>query len=245
MKERDRMVSRMWNLYKKGGIPSAVASMFDARTAQQMAFIRSVMKEQRRHDTARVPLYELETVVFDLETTGFSPYNGDEIISIGAVLVQGDRLMEEQTFHSLVNPKRDIPDHIVQLTGITNEMAAAAPDLIEALRRFLEFAQKRVLIVHGSGHDKHFLNSALWKTSKVRLTHRLLDCMVIAKWLNPGLDSYSLDALLDLYGIEVTIRHHALADAVMTAKLWIKLMREVLDKQVATLNDLYAYLSRH
>lgn len=236
-------VGRMWHLYKKGGITPAVASMFDAHNAQHMAFIRSFMKEQRKNSLYEIGLENLEAVVFDLETTGFSPYNGDEILSIGAVSVTGELIKHEETFYSLTQPKGKIPEEVVLLTGICMEEAAQAPELITVLREFLEFVQHRVLIVHGSGHDKHFLNSALWKTSKVNLSHRLLDCLILAKRMHPKRSSYSLDALLESYEIEADSRHHALYDSIMTAKLWGKLLREVMERDVLTLGDLYEYLS--
>jgi DNA polymerase-3 subunit epsilon len=234
---------RMWQLYKMGGITPAINSMFNPQNAQQMAFIRSIMKEQRKNSLYDVQLDQMEAVVFDLETTGFSPYNGDEIISIGAVVVVGGEIQEKETFYSTVNPKRQIPEIIEKLTGITNDMVSNAPDLIQALRGFLEFVQQRVLIAHGSGHDKQFLNSALWKTSKVRLTHRLLDTMMIGNWLLPKLGSYGLDALLDTFQIEITQRHHALEDSLMTAKLWSKFLDEMALREVVTLGDLYSHLS--
>lgn len=239
------MAGRMWHLYKMGGITPAITSMFDAQSAQQMAFIRSIVKEQRKNSLYEIPLDTLELVVFDLETTGFSPYNGDEIISFGAVAVQGHHMLQEERFYSLVNPKRAIPDEIEALTGITNGMVKDAPDLLHALRGFLEFVQQKVLIAHGSGHDKHFLNSALWRTSKINLSHRLLDTMMIGKWLNPKLKRYDLDTMLDWYGIEVTQRHHALEDAFMTARLWGKMLLEIRSRDVKTLGDLYAHLSHH
>jgi DNA polymerase-3 subunit epsilon len=237
-----RPAGRMWHLYKMGGITPAIASMFDSQNAQQMAFIRSFMKEQRKNSLYDIPLDTVELVVFDLETTGFSPYNGDEIISFGAVAARGGEIYEEDRFYSLANPKRPIPNEIQNLTGITNEMVEKAPDLIQALRGFLEFVQQKLLIAHATGHDKHFLNSALWKTSKVQLSHRVLDTMQVAKWLNPKLPSYDLDYLLDLYGIPITRRHHALEDARMTAKLWSKFMIEIKSKDIPTLGDLYAKL---
>lgn len=234
---------RLWRLYKMGGITSAVTSVFDNRSAQQIAFIRSVMKEQRQGQLLEMPLAKLEAVVADLETTGFSPYSGDEIISIGAVRVTGAGVAEEGTFYTEVNPKRTIPEEIVRLTGITNEQAACAPELIDALRNFLEFVGKRLLLVHGSSHDKSFLNSALWRTSKIALTHRLLDTMMIAKWLHPRLSGYGLDELLALYQIPLLKRHHALDDALMTAQLWLRMLPELQARDAATLSDLYEALS--
>ncbi|MEW9698522.1 exonuclease domain-containing protein [Paenibacillus sp. SI8] len=240
-----RPAGRMWHLYKMGGLTPAITSMFDAQSAQQMAFIRSMLKEQRKDSLFEIPLHSMELVVFDLETTGFSPYNGDEIISFGAVSVIGGEIQHDQTFYSVVNPKRKIPDDIVKLTGITNEMAADAPDLIVALRDFLEFVQQKVLVAHATGHDKNFLNAALWRTSKVSLSHRVLDTIMIAKWLMPKRKNLSLDSLLHAYDIPVTTRHHALEDSLMTAQLWAKFMEEIKSRDVDTLGDLYALLSHH
>jgi DNA polymerase-3 subunit epsilon len=239
-----RPPGRFLHLYKIGGLTPAIASMFDAQNAQQMAFIRSIMKEKKKNSLYDISLKNLELVVFDLETTGFSPYNGDEIIAFGAVAVQGGTVLEDCHYYSLVKPKRKIPPEIEQLTGITNEMTEEAPELIQALSGFLEFVQHKLLVAHGTGHDKRFLNAALWKTSRVQLTHRILDTIMIAKWLNPKLESYDLDALLRLYDIEVTKRHHALQDAVMTAWLWSKFMNDILARGIETLGDLYAAVAK-
>jgi len=241
---KNRNPAGMWHLYKTGGLASAVTSVFNPRSAQHMAFIRSMTKEQRVKSLFDLSLGGMELVVFDLETTGFSPYNGDEIISIGAVSVIGEIIDEHQTFYCLVNPKRIIPDEIVSLTGITNEMAGGAPDLIVGLRGFLEFVQRKVLVAHGAGHDKHFLSSALWKTSKAGMSHRILDTMMVARWLNPKLNSYDLDTILDFYEIETTTRHHALEDALMTARLWNRLKLDIHERKIQTLGDLYVQLSR-
>lgn len=238
-------VGRMWNLYKMGGFTPAIASMLGSQNAQQMAFIRNVNKEQRKQSMFDMPLRELEVVVFDLETTGFYPANGDEIISFGAVLLRSGELVESESFYSLVNPKRKIPKAIIELTGITNEMVEDAPDLMQVLHDFMEFVGRRLLIAHASGHDKQFLNAALWRTSKVNLNHRVLDTMMVAKWLEPNLAGYSLDELLESCCIPITERHHALQDSIMTAKLWQNYLARILERNITTLGDLYAYLSKH
>lgn len=244
MKEPKSPIGRMWSLYKMGGLTPAIASMLGAQNAQQMAFLRSVAKGHRKESLLEARLLDLDTVVFDLETTGFYPSNGDEIISFGAVVVQGGNVREDLTFHSLVNPKRKIPQAVVELTGITNEMAETAPDLIETLHRFFDFVGRRILIAHASGHDKQFLNAALWKTSKVNLNHRVVDTLMVEKWLEPRRTSYTLDDLLESYGVPKGIRHHALEDALMTAKLWVRMLDRILQRNIITLGDLYAYLSR-
>lgn len=245
MKEPNR-IGEMWNLYKMGGFTPAIASMLGSNHAQQMAQIRSMNRMQHKTSALEKVLTELEIVVFDLETTGFSTANGDEIISFGAVAVRDGRVMEHESFYSLVNPKRHIPQAITELTGITNEMAEEADELIQVLSAFMQFIGKRVLVAHASGHDKKFLNQALWKTSKTSLNHRVIDTMMLAKWLEPSLPSYDLDSLLTRHHITIHNRHHALSDAFMTAQLWLMYMQKISKKKnIITLGDLYAYLSQH
>jgi len=239
-------VGRMWNLYRTGGFTPAIASMLGSQNAQHMAQIRNMNREQRRTSALDGTLESLEVVVFDLETTGFSPNNGDEIISFGAVSVRGGEVIEEESFYSLVNPKRHIPPNITELTGISNEMVKDAPDLIQVLSSFMSFIGKRILVAHASGHDKQFLNQALWRTSKTNLNHRVIDTIMLAKWLEPGLPQYDLDTLLLRNEIPIANRHHALEDSIMTAKLWNKYMDKIsLKKNIVTLGDVYAYLSQH
>jgi DNA polymerase-3 subunit epsilon len=239
------LAGRMWHLYKMGGITPALTSVFDPQSAQQMAFIRRMMKERRKEALHDMPLEQMELVIFDLETTGFSPYNGDEILSFGGVSMVGAEIVPESTFYSVVNPKRTIPPQISELTGITNEEAEKAPELMNVLKQFFEFVQQKVLVAHGAAHDKNFLKAALWKTSRAGLSHRVLDTMMIAKWLLPKRRHYDLDTLLDEYGIPVTKRHHALEDSFMTARLWTKFMEEMKARRIDTLGDLYEHLSHH
>ena len=233
----------MWEIYKTGGITPAVASLFNRGSAQQMAFIRSVMKEQRKRPLFEIALQSMQAVVFDLETTGFSPYNGDEIISVCAVAVTGRDVALSETYYSMVNPKRKIPEEIVALTGLTDDEVSAAPELLQVLRDFMEYIGNRVLIVHGSGHDKHFLSSALWKTSRTQLNHRVLDTMMIDRLLYPKRQNRSLDALLAHYGIHTDKRHHALQDSIVTAAVWSRQVDELLVGDIGTLGDLYTKLS--
>lgn len=235
---------KLWHLYRMGGITPVIASLFNSQNAQQIAFIRSVMKDQRKESLLRMKLVNLNAVVFDLETTGFSPYGGDEILSIGAVAVQGEEIHDQETFYTLVKPKKKIPEQITELTGIDDEMGKGAPELLEGLRNFLQFVNSRVLLAHGTGHDKRFLDSALWKTSRTHLRHPMLDTMMVAKWLNPDIRDYSLDHLLSRYEIEIRGRHDALEDSLMTAQLWSKLSRQLQSVQIHTIGDLFERMSR-
>ncbi|NMO95368.1 exonuclease domain-containing protein [Paenibacillus lemnae] len=234
-----------WKSLRVGDINSAVASMRGNPSAQQIAFIRSQMRDQRRPEVLGTPLDELETVVFDLETTGFSHQHGDQILSFGAVRTQGTSIVQEEKFDVIVNSGTAVPEVITHLTGITQSMVDAAVPLVDGLHDFMAFVEGRVLVAHAAGHDKAFLNAALWKTSKVRLTHRLLDTMMLAQHMFPDLPGYSLDELLYHSGIPVEGRHNALKDAMMTARLWTSYI-EVAQREgyAETLGDLYAFLSK-
>ncbi|GAB6988641.1 exonuclease domain-containing protein [Paenibacillus pini] len=246
MKEQEmRGGGGFWSTLRQGGMPSALASMRGNPSAQQMAFIRSLMREQRRPEVLHTPLTKLETVVFDLETTGFHVQHGDEILSFGAVHMVGGEISDAEPFYTLVQSRVPVPEQITELTGITQQMVNEAPPLIEGLHNFMNFVGGRVMVAHASVHDKSFLNAALWRTSKVNLSHRVIDTLMIARWLQPEMGSYSLDELLSNKGITIQGRHHALEDARMTAKLWSAYLADISHhRQVETLSDLYAYLSR-
>ncbi|MHA0857937.1 exonuclease domain-containing protein [Paenibacillus sp. CMAA1364] len=233
-----------WSILRQGGLTSAIASVMGDPTAHKMAFIRSLMKEQRQPGILNIPLSKLETVVFDLETTGFSHQHGDEILSFGAVRMTGLEMRKEEMFYSLVDCGKQLSSRITELTGITQEMMETAPPLMTVLHEFMSFVGGRVLVAHGSGHDKSFLNAALWRTSKTQLGHRVVDTMMIARWLEPNRSSYGLDELLIDQHIPIKGRHHALEDAYMTAELWASYLSIISKRRVDTLSDLYAYLSR-
>lgn len=207
---------------------------------QAEALIRHLLKEARTKEAWDVPLLETRFVVVDTETTGFNP-NTDAIISIGAVEMQGGRIIPDRTFASLVRPEpgRTIPPVVVKLTGIRNEDVAAAPSITELLPEFLEFAKDGVLVMHHSSHDVRFLNAALWRGSRTHLTHRVLDTYDVAKWLHPRWNRYSLDDLLKAYNIPVEGRHTAIGDARMTAAIWSLQIGEALQRGISTLGDLY------
>ncbi|WP_433943689.1 exonuclease domain-containing protein [Paenibacillus sp. SN-8-1] len=243
MREPAKRSGGFWDALKARSIPASLASMTGSSSVQQIAFIRSLTKGQRRPETLHIPLTELKTAVFDLETSGFHTRYGDEILSFGAVKMEGDRITD-QTFHALSRPSQPISKSIMELTGITQEMSNQAPPLVESLHDFMSFIDDRVLIAHGSAHDKSFLNHALWRTTRTHLEHRVLDTMMIAGKLEPTRGITSLDDWLNVYGIEITVRHHALEDSKMTAALWAALIPRLRQKKVLTLGDLYVFLSK-
>lgn len=184
------------------------------------------------------PLKETRFVVIDTETTGFHPYQGDEVISLGAVVVQGGRIREEATFHRLVNPGRDIPPVVTDLTGITNSMVAQAPDFSTVLRDFLFFAHNSVLVGHALDFDLAFCNLKLKKLCHQRIRHLTLDTYRMSFLVDPFARNRSLDGLLASHGIPATGRHTALGDAMLTARLLLVFLDILAGRHITTLHHL-------
>lgn len=235
----------------KGGYIGNISSGLKTDGAKQ-AYERSIAKDKRlQKSTSRdrlldLPLTELPVVIVDLETTGFEP-QADSIISIGGWRISGAQWDKDPMccFYEEINPGIRIPPHIERLTGITNEQVKDAPSLQEVLIRFLSFVDNRLIIAHGIGHDKAFLRTALWRCQKRTWNYRMLDTMLLAKWLLPETRPFDLDTVLQYCDIPIEDRHHALHDAKATGELWIRFIEQAMSKRVMTLRDMYMYLSRY
>lgn len=214
-----------------------------ANDAGKVAYLRNLQREMKRKDVLTLPLEELNVVVFDMETTGFFPYKGDRILSIGAVKVRGDKILEEETFYSLISQDGGISDEISALTGITeNQLAEAAP-LDTVLREFYRFVKSDTLVAHHSSHEKQFMKQATWMTMKTDFQHRLIDTAFLTKIAVPDAKLTTLDECCAHYGIRIEQRHHALYDAKATAKLWAESIRSIKDLGFVDLNDVYGHIA--
>lgn len=237
MKE-GRNLDRILRLYKQGGVSPAVLSLFQPQRAEQIAWVRSMLRDAHKVEKESQKLSDVKTLVIDLETTGFNAYHGDEIISIGAVRMTGMEREEDEGFYSLVQPNRLIPDQITELTGIDNEMVQKAPSLMDVLPRLMNYIENRILIAHFSKHDQAFLQQALWKTCKTTWTYRMIDTALVARILYPGLNSYTLEDLLSFSGKRIKTRHHALTDAEMAGELWSFFLKEAISRNLTTMFEL-------
>ncbi|NND84337.1 MAG: endonuclease, partial [Acidimicrobiia bacterium] len=130
------------------------------------------MLHQAAFDDLGTPLYDVQFVVLDLETTGGSP-SGDAITEVGAVKLHRGEVVGE--FQTLVNPGQPIPPSITILTGITHAMVIEAPPIEEALPGFLEFIGDRVIVGHNVRFDVSFLNAAADRLGYPRLANRIVD----------------------------------------------------------------------
>lgn len=156
-------------------------------------------------------------VTIDLETTGLDP-NEDEIIEFAAVRVVEGKVAD--TFSSLANPRRSIPEEITKLTGITNDMLSTAPDVADVLRDFLAFVGNNVVIGHNVSFDVNFLYDSCERHSFGPFTNDHVDTLRISRKCTEGSKNHKLDTLLKHYDIVNDNAHRALSDALCTQKLY-------------------------
>ncbi len=181
-------------------------------------------------------LADLAYTVFDTETTGFLPQEGDEIVALGAVHVVGGRVRPHEVFERLVDPGRRVPEAAAAVHGITDEMLRGQPTLPEVLPQFARFAEGRVLVGHNVGFDLGFLRAREDSTG-VRFEQPALDTLLLDAALHPDHETHSLEAVAARLGIDVIGRHTALGDALVTAEVFVRLLG-LLDAQgISTLGQ--------
>lgn len=169
-----------------------------------------------------------EYVVFDLETTGLSPWGGDEIVEIGAMKIFGQDLDEKGVFHTLVNPKRLIPPDASRVNGITNEMVAGAPVIQEVLPKFLEFIGDAFLIAQNARFDMSFITKYLVQFN-VKKNLQVYDTMIFSRKAFPSENRHNLDLICSRLGIcfDAKDRHRSMEDVRLTALAFLK-MKDLL-----------------
>lgn len=208
---------------------------------KHIAFLRNLEKEMEIEKSLTIPLKDLHVVVFDMETTGFSPEQGDQILSIGAVKM-GETAND--TFYSLVRFDGQLTHAVKELTGLDEAELKTAPSLSDVLIRFYEFVQTDTLVAHHATHEKKFLQHANWKIFRKPYKHRIIDTSLVFKLIDPSLKLVSLDDYCEYFEVEVRERHHALGDAQMTAQLWSKFVCQMNEIQCHTLMDVYDQLAK-
>jgi len=211
---------------------------------QQLAFLRQMqreLKESRRQDAS---LQNLKVVVFDLETTGFFPDKGDQVISIGAVKMTGSSIHANDCFYSLVRCDAPLSEEVTHLTKITEKMLQDAPPAADVLMAFFKYIRTNDLVAHHSRHELRFMQKMTWDVTRTKFAHRILDTSFLIQLTAPMSAPLPLEDVCKSCGIAVRERHHALGDALMTAEVWAHFLSKAQSMGYQTLRDVYDHLAR-
>lgn len=191
-------------------------------------------------------LEDLTYVVFDTETTGLLPSQGDEIVQIAAVRIVNGRRVEGEVFDTLVNPRRSIPMSSTEVHGITDAMVQDAPFIEDVAARFHKFAEGAVLIAHNAPFDMEFLRR-LEASLGLHFDNPVFDTVLLSAVVYGQHEVHSLDALSHRLGITIPeeARHTAIGDTVATADAFLKLMPMLQGRGLTTFGAVLSEVRRH
>jgi DNA polymerase-3 subunit epsilon len=192
--------------------------------------------EDEDRDLLDTSLKNITYTVFDTETTGLDPDGGDEIISIAAVRVVNTRIIYQDIFEELVDPKRDIPIESYKIHGINYEMVTGKKDINAILPMFKKFASDTVLVGHNIAFDMKMLK-VKEKTSRIKFTNPVLDTLLLSAILHPLHEHHDMENIAKRLGVNIIGRHTALGDAIATAEIFLKLLPILNSNGILTLRD--------
>ena len=178
--------------------------------------------------------FDDDFVVFDIETTGFSPIK-NRIIEIGAVKVEKGEITDR--FSAFVNPQVPIPFEIEKLTGINDNMVMNAELIDAVLPQFLEFSAGCVLVAHNANFDMSFIIENAARLG-YGTEYTYVDTVPIARILLPGQAKHTLDAVAKGLGVSLENHHRAVDDAEATAKIFVKMLPMLREMNVENLTQL-------
>jgi len=187
-------------------------------------------------DICQQPLSQLTYVVFDTETTGLKPSQGDEIIQIGAVRIVNGRILYEETLDQLIDPRRPLPEESIRIHGIAPELLLGKPTIDQALPELYHFTEGSVLVAHNAAFDMKFLKLKE-ASSGVRFDQPVLDTLLLSWFVHPNQPNHHLEEVASRLGVAIVGRHTALGDAMVTAEIMCKLIPLLAAKGVHTLEQ--------
>jgi DNA polymerase-3 subunit epsilon len=156
----------------------------------------------------------------------------------------GDQIEEQETFYSLVKSDVPLAEEISALTNIQNDELTTAPLAAEVLMQFFKFTKSDILVAHHAHHEQSFMKQMTLNLLNTKFNHRIIDTSFLIRLSNPNMKSTSLDEVCNECGIKIQNRHHALGDAIMTAKIWRYYIRSAQEKGFYRLREVYEYLAK-
>ena len=218
-------------------------ALIRARLAPRPEFYDFDLFEATHAELSATPLQRMSYVVFDCETTGLRPSQGDELVSVGAIRVVNGRILTGETFERLINPGRPIPDASRRIHGISDDMVRDKPPVEIVLPQLKTFVGDAVLVAYNAAFDMKFLELKEAATG-VRFENAVLDALLLAIYLFPDAPDHSLSSMARELGIDIAGRHTALGDAMMTAAVWVRLLDLLVARGVGTFGDAVRTSSR-
>jgi DNA polymerase-3 subunit epsilon len=214
--------------------------------ARKVVYDFDLLSPARTDRLAEARLDRLTYVVFDSETTGLNPRQGDEIVQLAAVRIVNGRRVEGEVFDTLVNPGRAIPAVSTEVHGITDAMVADAPPVADVVRRFHKFAEGAVLIAHNAPFDMEFLRRVEAQLG-VTFDMPVLDTVLLSAVIYGQHEVHSLDALSHRLGITIPEedRHTALGDTIATADAFLKLVPMLAGRGLETFGAVLTEVRKH
>ena len=176
---------------------------------------------------------QADYVVFDLETTGFSPET-NRIIEIGAVKVQNGAIVGR--FSTFVNPEVPIPFRIEQLTSIRDDMVIDAPVIEDILPKFMEFCDGCIMVAHNADFDMSFIKKNCMRQG-IECNPTIVDTVGLARVLLSNLNRFKLDTVAKALGVSLDNHHRAVDDAACTAEIFVKFITMLEERGVTTLDQ--------
>ena len=171
--------------------------------------------------------------VLDLETTGIS-ITTEKITEVGIMKVKNGEVIDE--FEIFVNPEKPIPQRVVEVTNITDEMVKDAETIDKVFPKILDFVGDSIIVAHNASFDVGFLKHNA-KLLGYEFNNTYIDTLPLAKDLFPDLKKYKLGKIADSLGIEVDVAHRALADVDTTVKVFNVMLKKLKDKGINTVNE--------
>jgi DNA polymerase-3 subunit alpha (Gram-positive type) len=186
--------------------------------------------------TADVGLNDVTFVVFDTETTGFSPYN-DRVIEVGAVKYRNGKILESKDW--LINPRREVPIYATHVHGITDEMLKDQPTFDKFYPEFEAFIGDSVLLAHNARFDVSFMREEIRRNEQALPPNPVLDTLKLFRRWFPESESHKLGKLARYLGVKGSRAFHR-ADADAAYLLLIMQKGMDLHPQSDTLDKLTA-----
>ena len=177
---------------------------------------------------------DTEYCVLDIETTGLS-FRTNKITELGAVIYKNGEVIEE--FEHFVNPEMPIPEEVVEVTHITDDMVKDAPTIEEILPKFLEFIGDRIIVAHNADFDVGFIKYYAEKLG-YKLENTYIDTLRLAKDLFPDYKKYKLGIIAEKLGIQVDVAHRALDDVITLVKVFKVMLDMLKEKGAKTVDDI-------